>query len=792
MNVWLIDYLREQTGRSYHDVRFTFDTVTQPTTGLLLLLLAGAIAFLLVRSSLSDAPSRRRTGLGLLRGCLVAVLLALALGPTLVGRRVDPASSVALLLFDDSASMAIPHPQEGSAAYRLSSAYRRNDGRFEHALTATHTLRPFAFGERTLPIQGLDALGFDQMDSDIVGGLRAAHATAGREPVAAIILFSDGAQHTPLEPGALEGLPPVYTVSVGHRAASSLALERIAVSRTHFDRSPIALTTRVSATGLDGRKAAVEVFEGDRLVEESGFTIAGDDHRSTQRMEFIPTRTGYTTFRTRVRLTDVDSEASLEDDPIVEDNLKHALIDNREKTYRILYFTGRPNWQHAFVRRALDADPQLELASLIRISGPDRKFEFRGARTTMANPLFEGFDDETGLSPRYDEAVFLRLGIRESELGDGYPATADELFTFDLIIWGDVERNFFADDHLDLTRRFVSERGGSLLLLGGPHGLSEGGYRGTVIEGILPVTLGTPDPRMATDVRFHPNPTVDGNLSGIFSLDPDPGANRTVWSSLPKLFGLNPIIGSRAGATVLATAKGADRVDGRPLYAWQPFGEGRTAVLAVGDTWQWRMLRENDVYHEQFWRQLARSLVQGTTEPITVTTQDEWLVGQPDTLHIVVRDSLYQKRDGLTLRVEARGPDGVARNLPVEESMAQSGNYAAAIRFEQPGRYDFSVLAADREGEIGRVNTAQYVHPDHRERISGGYKPSFLAEIAQLTGGRFYELADLDRLARDLPPSPGKEEHFDRVPIWHLPPIYALLVFLFSLEWFLRRRQGHP
>lgn len=38
----------------------------------------------------------------------------------------------------------------------------------------------------------------------------------------------------------------------------------------------------------------------------------------------------------------------------------------------------------------------------------------------------------------------------------------------------------------------------------------------------------------------------------------------------------------------------------------------------------------------------------------------------------------------------------------------------------------------------------------------------------------------------------GEEEHFDRLAIWHLPPIYILLVFFFSLEWFLRRRQGHP
>ncbi len=791
MNAWLVRYLARETGRSYHDVGFAFEAVADPATGAALLILAGAIAFILVRTTLSGAPTLRRTGLGVLRGLIVALLLALALGPILIGRRIDPASSVALLLFDDSASMAIADTRQGSPAERLRSAYLARDGRFEHRLTTTHTLRPFSFGERVRPIKDLDALSFDQIDSDIVGGLRAAHATSGREPVAAIVLFSDGTQHTPLDEKALDGVPPVYTVGVGAQAVSSLALESIAVSRTHFDRSPIALTTRVSATGLAGRQATIDVFEGDRLVEETAFTIAEENHRSTQRIEFIPARTGFTTYRTRVRLADTDSVTARVEDPIAEDNHRHFLLDNRKKTYRILYFTGRPNWQHAFVRRALDQDPQLELASLVRISGPDRKFKFRGMRTTMANPLFEGFDDEAGLAPRYDEAVFLRLGVRESELDDGYPSTAVELFDFDLVIWGDVERNFFADDHLELTRRFVSERGGSLLLLGGPRGLSEGGYRATVIEGMLPVTLGVANTERATEFRFRPTPTVDGTLSGIFSLDPDPATNQTIWSGLPELFGLNPTIGTRAGATVLAHARGTG-ANQQPLYAWQPFGKGRTAILAVGETWQWRMLRASDDYHEQFWRQLARSLVQSAPEPISVTARNELLVGRPDTIRIVVRDSLYEKRDGVSLRIEAHGPGGEVHTLPVEESMLQTGSYAAAVQFERAGRYDLAIVATDREGEIGRADAAHYVHPDHRERISAGYDPSFLQDIARLTDGRFYELADLDRLVDELPPGPSEEEHFDRVSIWHVPQVYGLLILLLSLEWFLRRRKGHP
>ena len=53
--------------------------------------------------------------------------------------------------------------------------------------------------------------------------------------------------------------------------------------------------------------------------------------------------------------------------------------------------------------------------------------------------------------PRYDEAVFLRFGVDESELAKGYPFDAEELFRYDLIIWADIEFDFFSPDHIELT-----------------------------------------------------------------------------------------------------------------------------------------------------------------------------------------------------------------------------------------------------------------------------------------------------------------------------------------------------
>ena len=94
-----------------------------------------------------------------------------------------------------------------------------------------------------------------------------------------------------------------------------------------------------------------------------------------------------------------------------------------------------------------------------------------GAMRTMANPLFEGFDDQALNAPRYDEAVFIRIGVSESELAGGYPSEVSALFRYHVVIWGDIERDFFSLAQLNLTREFVSKRGGSFFDVGRSSGI---------------------------------------------------------------------------------------------------------------------------------------------------------------------------------------------------------------------------------------------------------------------------------------------------------------------------------
>jgi len=761
---------------SYQSIWFTFDMMAVPVA-LVLLLLTFAVGLFLWHK-------RSGWGIAAVRTCVLVLALFLILGPTLVMQRMSPGTHFVPILFDNSQSMLLDEPSGEARGKRLKTAYTASQ--FDATLKQTHQVVPFQFGARPERLRTLETLIFDQPESNIGGSVRDVLKQMQGVSVSAVVVFSDGAQQASA-PFVVDDLPkdvPVFVVGVGQEDGwRDLALTALSVTHTHFDR--VAVVAHVRAENLVGEGVVVEVVDGTRKIATSSFEVAKGVIDHQVRLEFSPQGDGWRSYQMRVKLS---AHENL--DRIVENNVRDFVVDNRTQSFRILYFAGRPNWENKFVRRALDDVPQLSLSSLIRISGAERKFVFRGRDATMANPLFEGFDDQALNAPRYDEAVYVRLGVGESELATGYPEEAAELYRYHMVILGEVERNFFSQSHLELTRDFVAKRGGSLLLLGGPRSFAEGDWDRSVLDPVLPVVLGASGSYRKELVQAKP--TIEGLLSGVWALDADPKTNAVKWLDLPALFGNNGFAQTRAGATVLART---DDEKDAPLFVWHRYGEGLSAVLATGETWAWQMMADQaDVSHERFWRQLARFLVTRVPQPITlVSGGDDVVVGEERVLQFMLRDSLFTAREGLSVDVTLKTGQNTQVHLPVTESLEEPGVYTASFVAEVPGLHQLEVTGRDAKGlAVGKMETAILSHPDLREYVSPRYDPQFLKTMAQKTGGEFIALDNLDDLAAKIPWTDHENAVLDRFALWHWPPFYIVLVVMMGTEWYLRRKQGQP
>jgi len=798
---WLIgDAANELEG-----LRFVFHVPFSQGVAVVLLVLVGLAVVLFFWPKLARLRPALRALLIALRAAAAVLILFLLLDPCVTGKRLRHTERAVLLLFDDSKSMQVAGPDGQTRGQRLLERYEAAAAELEKKLRDKCQLILCRFGESLERIQSPRDLRFEQNESDLVGAAAAALADFEGANVAAVALLSDGVQQTSGRPPDWNALDrfrvPVFGIGVGADSQwRDLEVGPLAVQRPDFDGNPVVIKAPILASGLAGQEAVVEALVDGTAVQTNHLKIAGDSPEMEARLEFVPAKKGWIELEVRARLAaDAAGKAAAPGDLVPQNNARRVLIDNRDKTFRILYLCGRPNWENKFIRRAMEEDKQLKLISLVRISGPEKTFKYRGDRSNLANPIFEGTDLAKDM-PRYDEAVFLRFGAEKAELDKGYPTRAEDLFPYHLVIWGEIEAAFFSQAQLELTREYVRKRGGALLLLGGRDSFSEGGFAGTPLESLLPARLpASARPGDAggldRDRPFEARPTLEGLLSGVWSLDPASDENRRLWGQMPPLYGINPFALVRPGATIQANAVAGDaEKEGRPLFAVQRYGEGRSAVLATDSTWQWRLgADENDRKHERLWRQIVRSLVRQTPDSIRLRNkQDVYVTGNLAPLEFAVRDAVFDQRESLNVTVTAAAPSGRQMPLPVEESIQEAGLYSCEYTPQEPGMHKLSLAALDDQGKtIGSLEQAVLAEPDQREFHQPQYNPSFLRDVARRTGGAFLPIEDIARLPDRISWLPSEQAEEARVHLWRLPVFYAALAALMIVEWYLRRKKGY-
>jgi hypothetical protein len=804
------------SGEMLSDLRFDFGALASVWMGLLLVALAMVLTFWIYWPRLARLSRGIRFFVVALRCLVVALTLFMLLDPCMVGYRIRPGDNFVVMLFDDSKSLQVSDETGATRGAKMVETYATSGAELERQLRQKFQLVHYRFGDGAERIGSTGELTFRQSETDITGGIEDVLREMQGLSVSGIVLLSDGAQQpVPLDGPNKRFSTPIFTVGTDNdeRWSRDLALDSISVQRTNADDGHVVLTGHVSAEGLEGEDAVFEVLEGERTVSSVPITIGGDSWKYETRLEFVPKGNRWVNYKARVRLSRDAPQAEEAPSEAVEvsrfdrvkpNNSRDFSVDNRKKTFRVLYFCGGPTWENKFFRRAMEEDEQIQLTSLVRVSRAEKTWAFRGTKSSLTNPLFTGSDEETFDQPRYDEAVVLRLGAGESELITGYPEKDEDLFPFDLVIWGDIEYEFFSMAQLEATQDFVQKRGGSFLLLGGPRSFAEGGYEGTLIDNMLPVVLGRSTSRtrgFASSMPFSVVPTAEGLIDSVWSLEPLSLKSQEQWQDMTQLHGVNAFPLTRAGASVLSRVQLSDevtgaskRMDGQAFYAMQQYGRGKCAVLATGETWPWRMnAPAENQRHERLWRQLVRELV--TTVPEATVVQDKpdgFPVQEEHRLVTVVRDRKFEEREGLIATASVETPSGRTVALPVEESIREAGVYEAAFFPEETGAHLFNFEAVDDKNEvIGTLEEMLVVEPDQREFQSPQYNAGFLKSIAQNSGGRHFSLSELDRVASHIPWVQENKEDTVRRHLWHFPPLFLLLFAMLGLEWFFRRRKGY-
>ncbi len=396
-------------------------------------------------------------------------------------------------------------------------------------------------------------------------------------------------------------------------------------------------------------------------------------------------------------------------------NKRLVVVDRGQGPYRVLYVSGRPNWEFKFLRRAVKKDPEVKMVGLVRIANREPKFDFRGHQDESTNPLYRGFGNEQEEQvEQYDEPVMLRIDTRDdAELRSGFPTDAEELFAYHAVILDDVEAAFFTRDQMSLLQRFVSQRGGGFLMLGGMESFAAGDYRNTPVAEMLPVYPDAVEPA-SVDERFQLLLTREGMLEPWMRMRPTEAAEQQRLESMPTFRTVNLVDSIKPGATVLSRVKSSAGED-YPAVVAQRFGNGRTLAVTIGDLWRWSLRRDPEQPDElnKTWRQTMRWLVADVPQRVDVNVgQPSDAAGQATTLRIAVRDPTYQPLDNASVIVNVEGPAGQTTQLTAEASDTEAGVYEISYVPSEPGAYVAQIVATAADGsEVGRQSAGWTAEP---------------------------------------------------------------------------------
>lgn len=720
----------------------------------------------------------------------LALLALCLLDPQWTRTQPKKGENEVVVLVDTSASLGLAETAGGetrAALVQAALAAGNDDAAWMKSLSEDFRLRLMIAGQQTSSVAHFRGLKFDGTRSDLCRTLTTLRS--GGTNLAAVVVVSDGnatdAAAWKTEAGK-QGAP-LFTVVAGDKAPQpDLGIIETSVATSPFEDAPVTITARVGASGLKGKTATLTALDvqGKPMATEK-VSISGDTPQ-TVRLRLPNAKPG-------VSFQKLELKAEGVNEATAANNTRLLASDRGAGPYRVLYVSGRPNWEYKFLRRAIAGDDDIQMPALVRIAKREPKFEWRGRAGESVNPLFRGFGAKDGEeAQRYDQPVIIRMGTRDAkELTDGFPKAAEDLFAeFRAIILDDIEAQFFTQEQMHLIERFVSERGGALLMLGGQECFRTGGYDHTPVGRMLPVYLDQTNSAPAiVDARF--NLTREGWLEPWMRLRTEREEDEKRLATMSAFQSVNSAFSIKPGASVLATV--SDAQQSYPAVAVQRFGEGRVASMLIGDLWRWGLHdEESHKDMDRLWRQLMRWLVVDVADAITFSAEIDAADRERVKLAVRVRDRAFKANSDSIVKVEVTQPDGSTAQLFAEPSLKEAGLFEAEYFAAKPGNYRASATVEDAEKRTPLGSKATGWTYDPLAEEFGKLEPNrdLMKRLAADTGGEMLALADIGKLPEMLKNIRVPVEVTLSTPLWHTPWIFIAILLLLLAEWLLRRKGG--
>jgi hypothetical protein len=776
----------------------------------LLLLLGGALYWMYRQTPVPMSPRRKYT-LAALRIGFVALILALLLRPVLALTVEGSIRRLLVVLVDTSASMQISDPrvdateQKRAAIARGTLDPRKGLGqqldpglrreveqvpRMEIAkgalknnrlnllprLDRDFDLAAFTFGQNLLEISarreqlktnsanepknpGAESFTWvNQLEPQspltaLGDALREVVNRKRGQPLAGVLLVSDGANNSgtqPLESAAVlrqEGVP-IYVYGVGITSPRDIIVANLFAPDVTFVKDEVAVTVRVRSQGLRNETADVVLKLGPDTVAKKTISLSADGEQVVS-LRFTPHTQG-----------DFDLEASVQprpDEAVKDNNARSQRLRVIDAKIKVLMVEQSPRWEFRYLQAMLLRDRRIELNCYLVEGDP-------GIIRGPNSPYIAQF-----------------------------PARKEELFKYDLVIFGDVDPRNISAAQLENLNELVSRFGGALLVVAGkrftPHA-----WRRSVLENLLPVEFEGPSlERSAEPVAEKPiqlELTSAGRANPVLRLSDSEEENAALWKKLPPVYWVARVSRAKPAAEVLLVDPDPareTRFGKMPVMAVQQYGLGQVMYVGTDNTWRWRR-NVGDLYYTTIWGQIAQRvslqrLLGGSKRTQLTTDRQNYMTGDRVSLYARLYTAGFEPIQEPSVKglYTIKGAQGTPAEVTLRGVPEQPGLYHGEFIVALPGAYQFLVEPDPNTALEFSVTEPKFEFGDT------AMNETLLRELAATTGGTFFREEDLYKLPDTIRLKTERVRSPLEVELWSSPLYFLLLLSVVTVEWVLRK-----
>ncbi len=268
-----------------------------------------------------------------------------------------------------------------------------------------------------------------------------------------------------------------------------------------------------------------------------------------------------------------------------------------------------------------------------------------------------------------------------------------------------------------------------------------------------------------------------------------------IWQNLPPLTQSTSDFQSKPGSTVLVRAKIRNTLSNNPLIILRSIGNQRSFAILGGELWKWQLQTAEayPAFFQNFINYIAKWLgLSNQQKQFQIyTDKKNYLGNETVNFKAELYDQTFTPVD--TAKISAHV---LFNNEKYDLIFSPDGNglYSTDYNPNQSGDYTYTGLATINGKKLTSNSGRFVVSGINIEKVDTRMQPDFLKLLAENTGGNYYTIYNYKNLVQKLQ-SMNKETSKERLSksefqLWADEWILLLIIFLFAVEWFVRKRSG--